>query len=146
MSSHRLLLLFVAAASLQAASQADLDSFEKVWTTVRDRHWQTKPGNLYSKPVKMHIDPRANKTIRISLSEQIPSVEEETGDVENVLDWGRGYAHPVGDNKWVKHIRIQSELLTKFWGRPTYLGAIILLRLSWKCWRSGSALTDRMSS
>jgi hypothetical protein len=91
------------------------------------QHWQTKPGNLYSKPVKMHIDPRANKTIRISLSEQIPSVEEETADVENVLDWGRGYAHPVGDNKWVKHIRIQSELLTKFWGRPTYLGAIILL-------------------
>jgi hypothetical protein len=91
------------------------------------QHWQTKPGNLYSKPVKMHIDPRANQVIRISLSETIPPIEEELAAVDSVLDWGRGYAHPVTDNKWVKHIRIQSELLTKFWGRPTYLGAILLL-------------------
>jgi hypothetical protein len=91
------------------------------------QHWQTKPGNLYSKPVKIRLDPRANKTIRVSLTEKIPPIEQEAAAVDSVLDWGRGYAHPVGDNKWVKHIRIQSELLTKFWGRPTYLGAIILL-------------------
>ncbi|HEV2234347.1 MAG TPA: alpha/beta hydrolase-fold protein, partial [Terriglobia bacterium] len=28
---------------------------------------------------------------------------------------------------WVKHIKIQSKLLTKFWGRPMYLGATVLL-------------------
>ena len=31
------------------------------------------------------------------------------------------------DTKYVKHERIQSERLTKFWGRPMYLGAHVLL-------------------
>jgi hypothetical protein len=31
------------------------------------------------------------------------------------------------DTKWVKHERIQSERLTKFWGRPMHLGAHLLL-------------------
>ena len=31
------------------------------------------------------------------------------------------------DTKFVKHIKIQSERLTKFWGRPMYLGAVVLL-------------------
>ena len=91
------------------------------------QHWQTKPGNLYSKPVKMRLDPKSNQTIRISLTEKVPAVEDELGQANALLDWGRGQAAPVRDNKWLKHIRIQSELLTKFWGRPTYLGAVVLL-------------------
>ncbi|MGH9794785.1 MAG: alpha/beta hydrolase-fold protein, partial [Candidatus Acidiferrales bacterium] len=31
------------------------------------------------------------------------------------------------ETKYIKHVRIQSELLTKFWGRPMHLGAHILL-------------------
>ena len=31
------------------------------------------------------------------------------------------------DTKYIKHIKIQSKLLTEFWGRPMYLGANILL-------------------
>jgi len=31
------------------------------------------------------------------------------------------------DTKWVKHIKIQSKLLTAWWGRPIYLGATVLL-------------------
>jgi S-formylglutathione hydrolase FrmB len=31
------------------------------------------------------------------------------------------------DTKWIKHIKIQSALLTKFWGHPMYLGAVVLL-------------------
>jgi hypothetical protein len=91
------------------------------------QHWQTKPGNLYSKPVKMHIDPKSNQVIRISLTEKIPGVDGELDKVDGLLDWGRGQGAAVEDNKWVKHIRIQSELLTKFWGRPTFLGAVVLL-------------------
>jgi hypothetical protein len=91
------------------------------------QHWQTKPGNLYSTPVKMHLDPKSNQVIRISLNKKIPPIDEELGDVDTLLDWGRGLAQPVSDNKWVKHVRIQSDLLTKFWGRPTYLGAVVLL-------------------
>lgn len=91
------------------------------------QHWQTKPGNLYSKPVKMRIDPKSNQLIRISLTETIPPINRELDKVDSLLDWGRGLGAPVEDNKWVKHIRIESKLLTKFWGRPTYLGAVVLL-------------------
>jgi putative esterase len=91
------------------------------------QHWQTKPGNLYSRPVKVHIDPKSNQAIRISLTQKIPPIEQELAEVDSMLDWGRGLGQPVAENKWVKRVRIQSDLLTKFWGRPTYLGAILLL-------------------
>jgi hypothetical protein len=91
------------------------------------QHWQTKPGNLYSKPVKMHIDPKSNKLIQISLNQKIPAIDQDLERVDSLLDWGRGQGAPVQDNKWVRHIRIESKLLTKFWGRSTYLGAVVLL-------------------
>jgi len=81
------------------------------------QHWNVKPGNLYSKPEKLHIDPKAPQTVRISLTEKIPPIDDDPAK--------------LGDNKWVKHIRIQSDLLTKFWGRPTYLGAVLLLPDGW---------------
>ena len=31
------------------------------------------------------------------------------------------------DTEYVKHIKFKSELLSKFWGRPVYLGAVVLL-------------------
>ena len=71
--------------------------------------WDRKPGNLYSKPVKIHIDPAQGGVIRISLAETIPPVEEPK------------------DTKYIKHLKIKSELLTKFWGTPVYIGAIVLL-------------------
>ena len=79
------------------------------------QHWQEKPGNLYSKPLKMHLDPKSGATVRITLSERIPPLKDERKDPADL------------DSKWVKHIRIQSDLLTKFWGRPTYLGAVVLV-------------------
>jgi hypothetical protein len=71
------------------------------------RQWNRAPGNLYSKPAKLTVKPGAN--LALTLSEEIPPIS------------------PPADTKYVKHIRIQSEKLTKFWGRPMYLGAHILL-------------------
>ena len=34
---------------------------------------------------------------------------------------------PEPDTKFIRHIRIQSNLLTKFWGRPVYLSAVVLV-------------------
>ena len=62
------------------------------------QHWNLAPGNLYSKPVKVHIDDHAKLAIR--LSETIPPIP------------------PKPDTKYIRHIRIQSQLLTKFWGTP----------------------------
>jgi len=67
------------------------------------------PGNLFSKPVKMHIDPQSAAPIHIVLDQTIPPIPG------------------VADTKYVKHFKVQSERLTKFWGRPVYLGAILVL-------------------
>jgi len=97
------------------------------------QHWQTKPGNLYSKPEKIHYDPKSAQTVRISLTEKNPTVEADPKFIDKMVGWsGANDEHIIADNKWVKHIRIQSDLLTKFWGRPTYLGAVVLVPDGWE--------------
>ena len=63
MLSRRLipLLLLALSAFGQTASQLDLESFEKVWTTVRDKHWQTKPGGLDWQAIHDEYRPRVEK-------------------------------------------------------------------------------------
>lgn len=73
------------------------------------QQWNRAPGNLYSMPQKMMIDPAKNIVIKINLDQEIPPIE------------------PPQDTKYIKHIKIQSERLTKFWGRPMELGACVLL-------------------
>ncbi len=73
------------------------------------QHWNLAPGNLYSKPKKMHIDPAAKQTIELDLDQQIAAIT------------------PPKDTTYIKHVRIQSELLTRFWGRPMFLGAHVLV-------------------
>ena len=72
------------------------------------QHWNLAPGNLYSKPVKLHIGP-GSPAIQISLTETIPPIA------------------PEPDTRYVRHLKIQSALLTKFWGRPVFLTAIVLV-------------------
>lgn len=67
------------------------------------------PGNLYSKPRAIHFDAHRNDTVRLSLTEVVPPVQVSA------------------DTEWVKHVKIQSKLLTAFWGRPIYLGAVVQL-------------------
>jgi carboxyl-terminal processing protease len=59
----RCLILLIAAvpAFCQDQHQLDLDSFEKVWTTVRDKHWQTKPGGLDWQAIHAEFRPRVEK-------------------------------------------------------------------------------------
>jgi hypothetical protein len=73
------------------------------------QHWNRAPGNLLNKPLKVHLDPRTAGVIRIPLDQEIPPLPEP------------------GDTKYVKYVRMQSERLTRFWGRPMYLGAIVVL-------------------
>ena len=73
------------------------------------QQWNRAPGNLYSAPQKIKVDPIGEVTIVITLDQVIPPIE------------------PPRDTKYVKHIRIQSKLLSEFWGRPMYLGAHVLV-------------------
>jgi len=72
------------------------------------QHWNETPGNIYSKPQKITLKP-SSKTISISLDQEIPPIPE------------------AKDTKYIRHIKIQSELLTKFWGRPMFLSAVVLV-------------------
>ncbi|HEX4243339.1 MAG TPA: hypothetical protein VHZ53_18150 [Steroidobacteraceae bacterium] len=73
------------------------------------QHWDSKPGNLYSTPVRLHIDPAHPVRSNVALDKVIPPITRKT------------------DTEFVKHIRIKSELLSKFWGRDVYLGAHVLV-------------------
>src|SRR3569832_2174377 len=64
--------------------------------------------NLYSTPKKIRIDTNG-QPISITLDQVIAPIESPK------------------DTKYIKHIKIQSERLTKFWGCPMYLGAHVLL-------------------
>jgi hypothetical protein len=73
------------------------------------QHWNLAPGNFYSTPQKVQIDLQKNEMIKIILDEKIPPIPEPK------------------DTKYIKHVKIQSKLLTEFWGRPMHLGACVLL-------------------
>jgi hypothetical protein len=75
--------------------------------------WNRKPGNLYSKPQVIRIEPKRRGRISIVLDQKIPPVEPfEKKQTE--LD---------------RYLRIRSERLSKFWGREVYLAAWV--RLPW---------------
>ena len=67
------------------------------------------PGNLISEVQRLHLDPNCSCTFKLNLNKIIPPIEIPS------------------DTEWVKRIKIQSELLTGFWGRPIYVGATVLL-------------------
>jgi Putative esterase len=73
------------------------------------QNWKRSPGNLYGDPVKMRIDPASSDPIRLVADKVIPPIT------------------PPADTDMVKRIKIQSQILTKWWGHPIFLGASILL-------------------
>ena len=72
------------------------------------QHWNLAPGNLYSKPQKITLGP-GSAPISLVLDQEIPPID------------------PPKDTRHIRHIKIQSQLLSKFWGRPMFIGAAILV-------------------
>jgi Putative esterase len=73
------------------------------------QQWSSAPGNIYSTPQKVRWDGGRGGAIRLELDTIIPALSTPA------------------DTKYVKHLRIKSELLSKFWGRDMFLGAHVLL-------------------
>lgn len=67
------------------------------------------PGNLYSPPRKIHLDPARGEAVRIELTEKLPPEQMPP------------------ETDFVKYVKIQSELLSKFHRRPMYLRAGVIL-------------------
>src|SRR6185436_17807917 len=76
MPLRHLILLFAATLPTfgQAPSRLDLDSFEKVWTTVRDRHWEATPGGLDWQSIHDEFRPRIEQA---ATHEQARAVMQE---------------------------------------------------------------------
>src|SRR2546428_62839 len=57
--------------------------------------------------------PLDGRETRISMDQEVPPIT------------------PPKDTKQVKYLRVQNDRLTKFWGHPMHLGAIVLLPSGW---------------
>jgi len=71
--------------------------------------WNRKPGNLYSTPQWVTLDARGGVAQPLVLDQEIEPVA------------------PPDDTRWIKHVTIRSERLSKFWGRDMEIGANVLL-------------------
>ena len=73
------------------------------------QNWARSPGNIYGVAQKMHLDPKSRTVIKLTADKVIPPIVVPA------------------DNEYVQRFKFQSPSLTKFWGRPIYLGATVLL-------------------
>ena len=73
------------------------------------QNWRRSPGNVVSPPERLRIDPAEGGRIGIEVTEIIPPIEVPA------------------DTDRFKRIRIQSDVLSEFWGQPMYIGATVLL-------------------
>lgn len=78
------------------------------------QNWARSPGNLYGAPQKVHFDPKMKTVVKLVADKIIPPIQV------------------AADNEYVQRIKFQSPSLTKFWGRPIYLGATLLLPRDYK--------------
>jgi hypothetical protein len=73
------------------------------------QQFNRSPGNLYSNVGHFHLDPLSGYEIQLTLDQTIQPIQVSA------------------DTEYVKHIKIQSKLLSQFWGQPIFLGATVLL-------------------
>ena len=73
------------------------------------QNWKRSPGNMYGDPVRIKYDPRSAAPITLVADKVVPPVTVPP------------------DTAMVKRIKMQSQVLTKWWGQPMFLGATILL-------------------
>ena len=78
------------------------------------QQWNRAPGNLFSTPRRISIDPGRGEAVEVTL--------------DNLV----GPIAPPRDTTYVRHETIRSEKLSKFWGRPMHLGANVLLPEGWE--------------
>lgn len=81
-----------------------------LWLPMNDGRievFSNRAGNLYSDVQKVTIG--------------------SGGTVKIAANWVNPPAEPPADTEWIKRVKIKSEKLTRFWGRPIYIHATVLL-------------------
>jgi len=77
------------------------------------QQWNRAPGNLFSTPRRLRVDPGQSQPLVLQLHQVMPPIPDPP------------------ESRYVRHERIRSERLSKFWGRDMYLGAHVLLPWGW---------------
>lgn len=73
------------------------------------QRWNLSPGNLLSTPQGIEVPDQGGFKFRVELDSEIPPIPKPE------------------DTEYIRHVEIKSEMLSEFWGRPIYLGAVVLL-------------------
>ncbi len=73
------------------------------------QQYNAEPGNMFNPPQKVTLDPASGGVIDIVLTEFVPDIPAPK------------------ETKYVKYVKMESKMLSKFWGRPMELGAWVLL-------------------
>ncbi len=80
--------------------------------------WRRSSGNIYSQIRKVFIDPASGRT---------SPVDDEPGVVRLEVTTVIPPSEFPADTEWVKRFRIESRLLSEFWGYPMHIGATVQL-------------------
>ena len=106
-------ILDATAAAFPIEGLADLPAGEyhvqAVLDTNRDIRSPGAPGSLYSEPLQVALEPAQNEPVRLTLSRRIPDEQLPP------------------DEEYLRFIKIRSDLLTQFHGRPIYVRAGVIL-------------------
>ncbi len=73
------------------------------------QNWREEPGNLLSEPMQVKFDPASKAAVTIPLTRVIPPVEQPK------------------DSEFVRHFKIRSERLSKFWGTDVFITGHVLV-------------------
>ena len=101
---------YYAQAIVNVYEQVHRSDGKTIWVHMNDgrvEFFSIAPGNLYSDVTPVHV--AADGVISLQITHVVPP------------------AAPPASTEWLEHVTIQSALLTKFWGRPVYVHAHVLL-------------------
>lgn len=73
------------------------------------QNWRMEPGNIVSEPIKLRFDPRAKNIFNIPLTKVLPAIPEPA------------------DSEYIRHFKIRSERLSKFWGTDVFIRGHVLV-------------------
>lgn len=79
-----------------------------------------QPDNLYSEVQQVTLEPMSSQTVELVLDQRIEPADP-------VPDGGTCQQGNPADSEHVKHVKIRSEVLSEYWGRPMYIAANVLL-------------------
>jgi hypothetical protein len=101
---------YFAQAVINVYEQVHRSDGKTIWLHMNDgtiEFFSNAAGNLYSDVVPVHVG--ADGAIKITVNHVVQP------------------APAVAETEWIKRVKFQSPVLTKFWGRPIYIYASVLL-------------------